>query len=150
MSKTKISTKPEKTKTTGFFFKCSPEEMELIERRMAQVGISNKSAFLRKMAIDGHIFNLSTPEINDIGRLIRITANNANQIARRVNSGGEAYREDVAEVNNQLTEIRVSFGKVLTLLSEITNPKLGKYFIPPPKITDAAVESESIAVAEGA
>ena len=125
-----------KEKSTGYYFKCSPEEMEWIERRMEQVGIKNKSAFIRKMCIDGHVINITTPEVTNIGRLIRITANNANQIAVRVNSGGEAYREDVAEVNNQLAEIRADFGKMLALLSEITDPKPGKRFIPPPKITD--------------
>jgi hypothetical protein len=29
----------EKTKTKGFYFKCSPEEMDWIERRMSQPGI---------------------------------------------------------------------------------------------------------------
>ena len=45
-------------KTTGFFFKCTPEEMELLELRMAETNIKNKSAFIRKMCIDGHVFNL--------------------------------------------------------------------------------------------
>ena len=63
------------SKTTGFFFKATPHEMELIERRMAQTGIKNKSAFLRKMAIDGHVINLELTSINEVGRLLRITAN---------------------------------------------------------------------------
>ncbi|MDR3209911.1 MAG: MobC family plasmid mobilization relaxosome protein [Oscillospiraceae bacterium] len=88
-----------KTKTTGFYFKAAPEEMAWIEHRMAQTKISNKSAFLRKMAIDGHVINLDLTELNEIGKLLRVTANNVNQIAKRVNSGGGAYREDVAEVN---------------------------------------------------
>ena len=123
-----------KEKTTGFFFKMSPEESELFEQRMAQTGIQNKSAFIRKMCIDGHVFNLDLPTLNEIKRLLSITANNVNQISRRVNSGGHTYREDVAHVNNQLTEIRTEFGKLLTLLSEVANAKPGKRFIPPPTI----------------
>ena len=38
-----------KKKTTGFFFKMSPEELELFKQRMAMTGIKNKSAFIRKM-----------------------------------------------------------------------------------------------------
>lgn len=123
-------------KTSGFFFKMSPEEEQLFEQRMAQSGIKNKSAFIRKMCIDGHVFNLDMPEINEIKRLLSITANNVNQISRRVNSGGEAYRNDVAEVNEQLTEIRSDFGNLLTVLSEIASAKPGKRFIPPPTIRD--------------
>ena len=123
-------------KTTGFFFKMSPAESELFERNMKQTGIRNKSAFIRKMCIDGHVVNLDIPALNEIGKLLRVTANNANQIARRVNSGGDAYRDDVAEVNNQLAIIRADFGKLLSMLSEVASPKPGKRFIPPPTIRD--------------
>ena len=120
-------------KTTGFFFKMSPDEWDWVEKRMAQVGIRNKSAYIRKMAIDGHMIILDTPELKEIGRLLRITANNVNQIARRVNSGGTAHREDVAEVNGQLTEIRTMFGSVLAQFAAFDNAKPGKHFIPPEK-----------------
>jgi len=123
-------------KTTGFFFKMSPEESELFEQRMAMTGIKNKSAFIRKMCIDGHVFNLDMPVLNEIKRLLGITANNVNQMTRRVNSGGEVYREDVAEVNNQLTVIRSDFGKLLAVLSEVADAKPGKRFIAPPTIRD--------------
>ena len=125
-----------KEKTTGFYFKMSPEEAELFERRMAQTNISNKSAFIRKMCIDGHVFNLDLATIKEIQRLLGISSNNLNQLTRRVNSGGEAYREDVAELNEQFTEIRLSFGKLLTLLSDVANAKPGKRFIKPPTIKD--------------
>jgi hypothetical protein len=75
-------------KTTGFYFKMSPEEWAMVERRMAQTNIRNKSAFIRKMCIDGHVIHLDMQTLNEIGRLLRITASNVNQIARRVNSGG--------------------------------------------------------------
>ena len=121
-------------KTTGFYFKMSPEESDLFERNMARSGIKNKSAFIRKMCIDGHVVNFELPALNEIGKLLRITANNTNQIARRVNSGGNAYREDVAEVNNQLNEIRLGFGRVLDELSDVANLKPGKRFLAPLKI----------------
>jgi hypothetical protein len=125
-----------KTKTTGFYFKATPEEMAWIERRMAQTSITNKSAFLRKMAIDGHIVTLNTPEIQEIGRLLRITANNVNQLAKRVNSGGHAYREDVANIESQLVTIRENFGTLLNTLSDIADPKPGKRFVKPLHVRD--------------
>ena len=133
-----------KSKTTGFFFKMSPEESELFEKRMAQTGIQNKSAFIRKMCIDGHVINLDLAELNEIGRLLRIMANNANQIAKRVNSGEGAYRADIEQINNQLTEIRTDFGKLLSVLSEVASAKPGKRFIPPPKITDVQPEGDVV------
>ena len=125
-----------KEKQSGFYFKCPPEDMALLEQRMAETGIRNKSAFIRKMCIDGHVFVLQMDTLNEIKRLLGITANNVNQISRRVNSGGEAYRQDVTEVSEQLTEIRKDFGKLLAVLSDVANAKPGKRFIPPPPIRD--------------
>lgn len=125
-----------KEKTTGFFFKMSPEESELFEQRMTQTGIKNKSAFIRKMCIDDHVINLESSTLNEIKRLLGISSNNLNQLTRRVNSGGEAYREDVAELSKQFAEIRLCFGEALTFLSEVANAKPGKRFIPPPTIRD--------------
>ncbi|MDR0861358.1 MAG: hypothetical protein LBN30_01055 [Oscillospiraceae bacterium] len=58
-----------KEKTTGFYFKMSPQEWDWVEQRMAQTGITNKSAFIRKMAIDGHVINFDSTTITEIGRL---------------------------------------------------------------------------------
>jgi hypothetical protein len=125
-----------KEKTTGFFFKMSPDEAELFEEKMAVTGIKNKSAFIRKMCIDGHVINLDLSTLNEIKRLLGITANNVNQIARRVNSGGDVYGNSIAEVSAQLTAIRSDFGKLLALLSEVASAKPGKRFIQPPNIRD--------------
>jgi hypothetical protein len=127
----------EKTKTKGFYFKCSPEEMEWIERRMSQTNITNKSAYLRKMAIDGRVINLDIPILNEIGKLLRNLANNMNQLTKRVNGGGSAYRSDVEQLGGELAVVRECFGEVLTALSELDNTKPGKNrFIAPPTIRD--------------
>jgi len=106
-------------KTSGIYFKVSGRDRTLIERRMAQTQIRNMSGFIRKMCIDGMVINLNIPELDRIGKLLRITANNVNQIAKRVNSGGGAYREDVAEVNSQLETIRADFGRLLRDFSKL-------------------------------
>ena len=67
------------------------------------------------------VFNLNIQQLDEIGKLLRITANNINQIAKKVNSGGNAYREDVAEMNRQLETIRADFGQVLHDLSKLRN-----------------------------
>ena len=135
-----------KEKTTGFYFKCSPEDMAFIEKRMEQTGIRNKSTFIRKMCIDGHVFILDSPTLKEISRLLRITSNNANQLAKAANSGYGVHRNDVEQVNQQLTEIRTQFGDLLTVLSEVTNPKPGKRFIPPVRYSDLKDKSDSIIV----
>ena len=39
-------------------FVVSEQESELIKERMEQIGVTNLSAYLRKMAVDGYIINL--------------------------------------------------------------------------------------------
>ena len=137
-----------KEKTTGFYFKMSPREWEFLEQRMAQTNISNKSAFIRKMCIDGHVIVFDSEELKEIGRLLRINVNNINQIAKAANSGYGADRTDVAEVQSQLAVIREMFGELLSVLSEVAEAKPGKWFIPPPKITDYIVTDFSEKVKE--
>lgn len=106
-------------KTTGFYFKMSPQEHDSIRKGMEVVNIHNMSAYLRKMGANGYIINLDTPTITEIGRLTRILSNNANQIAARANSSGYVLPEDVAYMNKQLEEIRINYGRVLHELAKI-------------------------------
>jgi len=110
---------PEKQKKTeALYVKISPEEKAKIERNMALIGITNISAFVRRMCLDGGIFKVDLPEIQEVSRLMNITANNVNQIAKRVNGGGYAHRADVDNVNEQLTECRTLFGKIMSKLAK--------------------------------
>ena len=50
------------------FFVTEPEA-ELIKERMAELGITNFSAYLRKMAVDGYIIHLDMGDIQEMIRL---------------------------------------------------------------------------------
>lgn len=85
----------------------------------ALTGIRNTSAYLRKMAIDGYVINLDIKQLNEISRLLRITSNNVNQMAKRANETGSIYETDVADVKNQLESIKADFGEVMKSLSKL-------------------------------
>lgn len=104
---------------SGIFFKVTPAQKALIKQRMAETGVRNLSAYIRKMCIDGYVINLDIKQLDEISRLLRITANNVNQIAKRANESGRIYGEDVAEVRVQLESITASFGEVLSELAKI-------------------------------
>ena len=60
---TKRITEPRKrTRTVQIKFWATPEEKELIEKKMALTGIVHMGAYLRKMAIDGYVVNLEIQE----------------------------------------------------------------------------------------
>ena len=108
-----------KEKTGGIYFKVTEKERELIEQRMALMGVRNMSAYIRKMCIDGYIVNLQIPELTECAKLLRYTSNNVNQIARQVNSGGGIYPNEVDEINAKLVETSGLFGNILEQLSKI-------------------------------
>jgi hypothetical protein len=113
------ATAPEKQrKSEALYVKVSPDEKAKIERNMSLVGITNVSAYVRRMCLDGGIYKVDLPEIQEVSRLMGVTANNVNQIARRVNGGGQARREDVAEVSGKLAECRTLFGEIMAKLAK--------------------------------
>ena len=69
-------------------FVMSEQDAELVKGRMAELGITNLSAYLRKMAVDGYIIHLDMSDIQEMVRLLRICSNNLNQYTRRANETG--------------------------------------------------------------
>ena len=108
-----------KTKTSSIYFKVSEEDRRLIEQRMELAGIRNMSGYIRKMCIDGYFVQLQISELTECAKLLRYTSNNVNQIARRVNSGGGIYPDELDEIATKLTETSGLFGRILERLSTI-------------------------------
>lgn len=100
-------------------FRVTPEERQLIDRRMEQIGTMNMAAYLRKMAIDGYVVKLELPELRDMISLLRRTSNNFNQIARRVNSTDRIYAEDIQEMKVMLEQLWEADNKILEKLASI-------------------------------
>lgn len=100
-------------------FRVTPEERELISKRMRQAEVGNMAAYLRKMAIDGYMVRLDLPELRERLSLLRRYSNNVNQIARRVNSTGRIYEDDIREIKAQLEEIWEAENAILKKLAAI-------------------------------
>lgn len=83
-------------------FVVSEQESEMIKERMEQIGVTNLSAYLRKMAVDGYIINLDMTDIQEMTRLLRICSNNLNQYAKRANETGSVYAADIEDLNIRL------------------------------------------------
>ena len=118
---TKRITEPRKrTRTVQIKFWATPEEKELIEKKMALTDIVHLGAYLRKMAIDGYVVNLQIPELKDILRYQRYANNNINQIAKKVNATGNIYAEDVEEIRQRVDEaLKLGACSAAASLSEV-------------------------------
>ena len=98
----------------------SPEEKDLIQQNMALLGTDNMSAFIRKMAIDGHVIKLDLPELKELISLLRYTSNNVNQIAKRVNSTGRVYAEDLDGIKQSMESLWSAANSIIRSLSAIS------------------------------
>ena len=56
----------------------TPEEQALIADRMAEAGISNMGAYMRKMALNGYVLHVDLSDIRELVALQRRCANNLN------------------------------------------------------------------------
>ena len=86
-------------------FVMSESEAALVRDRMTELGISNLSAYLRKMAVDGYIIHLDMSDIQEMIRLLRICSNNLNQYARRANETGSVYAADIEDLRTRLEDL---------------------------------------------
>lgn len=100
-------------------FYVSEEELDIIHEKMALIGTDNLSAYLRKMALDGHVIKLDLPELKEVRSLLRHTSDNFNQIARRVNSTGRIYNEDLADMKASLDRAWNDFNGILQRLAKL-------------------------------
>ena len=83
----------------------TPEEQELIRQKMALLNTRNFSAYARKMLIDGYVVHIDTTDIRAQTAELQKIGVNVNQIARRLNSMGSLYTQDVADIKGALAQI---------------------------------------------
>lgn len=81
------------------------EEKNLINQKMKLLPTQRYGKYLRKMAIDGYIIYTDTTDIKEMNRILGAISRSFNQIAKRINSGGSIYREDMEEIKARMDEI---------------------------------------------
>ena len=115
----KRAEEPKRNRTEQIKFWATPEEKELILKKMELYGTSNMGAYLRKMAIDGYVIKLEIPELKEMIRLLGIANNNINQIARSLNSTGRIYEADIQEIRDRIDGLYDYARKILDSLAKI-------------------------------
>jgi len=86
-------------------FYVSEHERDFIQKKMAIAKTKNQSAYIRKMAVDGYILNVDFTEFRELFANVGRIAGSVNQIAKRVNSTGNVYSEDVADLKERQEEV---------------------------------------------
>lgn len=111
---------PKRKREVQLNFRVSPEELALIEQKMAQLGTTNREAYLRKMALDGYVVRLELPELKELVSLMRYSSNNLNQLTRRVHETGRIYDADLEDISWRQEALWDGVHRILTQLAKLT------------------------------
>ena len=96
-----------------------PDEMEVIQGRMAEAGISNLSAYVRKMALNGYVLHVDLSDIRELVSLQRRCANNLNQVAIHVNTYGGICPDEIKALQQDYADLWGPLSDLLKKLSAV-------------------------------
>lgn len=99
----------------------TPEEQALIRERMAEAGISNMGAYMRKMALNGYVLHVDLSDIRELVSLQRRSANNLNQVTIHVNTYGGIYPHEIKALQRDYADLWEAFSDLLKKLSKIVS-----------------------------
>jgi len=94
-------------------FYVNEEELAVILEKMKLIGTSNRSAYLRKSAVDGYVISVDTSDIKANTAQLQRIGNNINQIVKRMNQTGSLYADDVSEIEGLIKEIWLTQRSIL-------------------------------------
>ncbi|MBQ9168076.1 MAG: plasmid mobilization relaxosome protein MobC [Oscillospiraceae bacterium] len=107
------------SKRIRIYTKVTPEELDRIREKMSEMEIQNRSAYLRKMALDGYCVNMDYSDIKEMVSLLRRCNNNLNQYTKKANETGSIYEEDLQDLKSRLDEIWESAKEIMARLATI-------------------------------
>ena len=110
---------PNRRRNIPIVFWVTEDEKDKILQKMAQLGIINMSAYLRKMAIDGYAVQLEIPELKEVLSLLRYSSNNLNQLTKRALQIGRVYEQDLQGLHENQQKILAAAEKILEWVSRL-------------------------------
>ena len=110
---------PKRVRSVPLHIWVRPDELEMIENRMAELGTENTSAYIRKMALNGYILNVDLSPVKELVSLLRRCSNNINQVAIHANSYG-IYQSEVSDLQKDYTALWEQINKILKELTAVT------------------------------
>lgn len=97
----------------------SPDERAKIQERMADVGIRNLSAYVRKMALNGYVLHVDLSPVRELVSLQRRCSNNLNQVAIQANTYGGIYPEEIASLQRDYAALWEPLADLLKKLAAV-------------------------------
>jgi len=118
-SKPKKDYNSTRKRNVNLLIKTTQEERDMIERRMAQTGMTSLRGYILKMAIDGRVIHVELNSVREMVRLLSNATNNINQIARVANEKGNIHAGDIGVMQGHVEEIWEQAKVILQKLSQL-------------------------------
>ncbi len=96
--------------------KLTKEEKELFKKKLELSKSKSMGHFIRKSVLEAPIFVIDMNKFRKMQTLIGRNANNLNQIAKRINTTGVIYREDIEDLKKENDNISKEIMKIQNIL----------------------------------
>ena len=96
--------------------KLSKEEKDLFNKKLELSKSKSMAHFIRKCVLEAPIFVIDMNEFRKMQTLLGRNANNLNQIAKRVNTTGIIYREDIEDLKKENDDISRELMRIQNIL----------------------------------
>ena len=93
------------------------EEKELFKKKLEMSKSKSMGHFIRKSVLEAPIFVIDMNVFRKLQTLIGKNSSNLNQIAKRVNSTGIIYREDIEDLKKENDDISREIIKIQNILT---------------------------------
>ena len=97
------------------------EEKEVFEKKMKLANCKTMSHFLRKCVLEKEIYVVDLEPFRNLQWLLSNVTNNINQIAKRVNSTGIIYKEDINDMKKEIEHFSKELWQIHSLLLNRTS-----------------------------
>ena len=101
--------------------KLTEEEKALFENKRKLAKCKNMSHFIRKCVLEKEIYQVDLEPFRDLQGLLSNATSNINQIAKRVNSTGIIYKDDINDMKEQIEHFSKQLWQIHSLLLNRTS-----------------------------
>ncbi|HBG4411701.1 plasmid mobilization protein [Clostridioides difficile] len=101
--------------------KLTEEEKAIFEEKKKLAKCKNMSHFIRKCVLEKEIYQVDLEPFRDLQGLLSNATSNINQIAKRVNSIGIIYKDDINDMKKQIEYFSKELWQIHSLLLNRTS-----------------------------
>ena len=86
-------------------FYLSDDEQKILDEKFRLSRMKSKSAFLRKLILYGYVYDVDYSFLRNYNVELGRISSSLNQIARRINSTGNIYQDDMEDVKELMNQV---------------------------------------------